>query len=354
MLSVSIKKRISAAFTLDVEFDAGNEALALLGASGCGKSLTLQCIAGLLRPDSGRIVLNDRVLFDAERGINLPPQKRRVGYLFQQYSLFPNMTVLQNVATGVRAGAGAEKREITMRQIAAMRLDGLESRRPHELSGGQRQRVALARALATEPQVLLLDEPFSALDDYLKWQLELELADTMRGFGGTSVFVSHSRDEVYRLCDTVCVLENGKSERESTVQRLFREPQTLAAALISGCKNYSRARAQSDGRVHALDWGVTLTVVGEIPTDLQYVGVRAHYLRLASTSDENAVTCRIARAVDDVFSTILMLETPAVGTENAGEYSLLRVEMPKADWTALGAPTTLTVAAAPQDVMLLT
>lgn len=353
MLSVSIKKRISPSFTLDVEFDAGNDAIALLGASGCGKSLTLQCIAGLLRPDSGRIILNDNVLFDSERGINLPPQKRRVGYLFQQYSLFPNMSVLQNIASGVRAKSKAEKRDIAMRQVAAMRLDGLENRRPHELSGGQRQRVALARALATEPQALLLDEPFSALDDYLKWQLELELADTMRAFGGTSVFVSHSRDEVYRLCNAVCVLENGKSERQNTVRGLFREPQTLAAALISGCKNYSRAQPQSDGRVLARDWGVTLTVAGEIPQNLQYVGVRAHYFKPAAPSDANAFTCRVARAVDDVFSTVLMLETPACGTENESEYSLLRVEMPKEQWRALGEPTTLTVAAAPQDVMLL-
>ena len=353
MLAVSIKKRISNVFTLDVEFEAGNETLALLGASGCGKSLTLQCIAGLLRPDEGRIVLGDRVLFDSKSGINLPPQKRRVGYLFQQYSLFPNMTVLQNIAAGVWAKSTAEKHETAVRQIAAMRLEGLENRRPNELSGGQKQRVALARALATEPEVLLLDEPFSALDDYLKWQLELELSDTLRAFGGTSIFVSHSRDEVYRLCDTVCVLENGKNERQNTIDGLFRAPETLAAALISGCKNYSRARVLPNGRVLALDWDAELTVEGEIPAELRYVGVRAHYFKPAKTGDENAITCRVSRTVDDVFSAVLMLETPAVGGVNESEYSLLRVELPKNELSALGNSETLTVCAAPCDIMLL-
>ena len=353
MLSVRIKKRISDVFTLDVEFDAGNETLALLGASGCGKSLTLQCIAGLLRPDSGRIVLNDRVLFDSECGINLPPQKRRVGYLFQHYSIFPNMTVLQNIALGVRNATKLERQSLAMRHINTMRLDGFESRRPHELSGGQLQRVALARALATQPEVLLLDEPFSALDDYLKWQLELELSDTMSEFGGTSIFVSHSRDEVYRLCESVCVLENGKNERQNTVAGLFRKPETLAAALISGCKNYSRVKIQANGRVYAIDWGVEFTVEGEIPEGLQYVGVRALYFRPASPSDENAITCRVARTVDDVFSAVLMLEAPAFGTESGSEYSQLRVELPKAEWAALGAPSVLTICAEPQDIMLL-
>ena len=353
MLSVSIKKRISDTFSLDVSFDAGAETLALLGASGCGKSLTLQCIAGLLRPDDGHIVLNDRVLFDSKRGINLPPQKRRVGYLFQHYSIFPNMTVFQNIAAGIRAGSKLEKHATAMRHIAAMRLVGFENQRPHELSGGQLQRVALARALATEPEVLLLDEPFSALDDYLKWQLELELSDTMRAFNGTSIFVSHSRDEVYRLCETVCVLENGKNERQNTVLGLFQKPDTLAAALISGCKNYSRVQIETDGRVFALDWGVALTVEGAIPQELQHVGVRAHYFKPALPSDKNAITCRVVRSIDDVFSTVLMLETPAVGGEYESDYSLLRVELPKSEWAALNEPQMLTVCVAPLDVMLL-
>ena len=352
MLSVSINKCVSEAFSLDVQFEAGNETLALLGASGCGKSLTLQCIAGLMEPDSGRIVLNDRVLFDSAQGINLPPQQRRVGYLFQQYSLFPNMTVRQNIAAAIRDGSKTERYYAAKRHITTMRLDGLENSRPYELSGGQKQRVALARALATKPEVLLLDEPFSALDDYLKWQLELELSDTLRAFGGTSVFVSHSRDEVYRLCDSVCVLENGKNERQNTVSGLFHAPESLAAALISGCKNYSRATLLHDGCVMAHDWGAILTVEGEVPAGLRYVGVRAHYFKPARPGDENVINCRVARVIDDVSGTVLMLEAPAAsGIES--ESSLLRAEISKSEWSALGDPKTLAISAEPKNIMLL-
>jgi molybdate transport system ATP-binding protein len=348
LLSVDIKKRLGD-FKLDARFDAGEGTLALLGASGCGKSLTLRCIAGIETPDEGRITLNNRVLFDSALKIDLPPQKRRVGYLFQQYSLFPNMTVARNIAAGVRTRDRRAKRAAVASWVAAMRLGGFERRRPAELSGGQRQRVALARCLAGEPEALLLDEPFSALDDYLKWQLELELSDTLKNFGGTAVYVSHSRDEVYRLCSRVCVLDNGRGEGAKPVRQLFVAPQTLAACLISGCKNISRARCRDGGFVEAADWGVTLRVDGDIPDGTAYVGVRAHYVRPVAEPGENAVLCRAERVVDDVFSTVVMLSTPGGGTG----YSLLRMDISKDEWRALGEPEQLYVQITPGDIMLL-
>ena len=153
--------------------------------------MTLKCIAGIEKPDRGTITLNGRVLFDSEKHINLTPQQRRVGYLFQQYALFPNMTAAQNILCGIRTGSRAEKKETLAALLRPFRLEGLEKKLPAQLSGGQQQRVALARILASEPQAILLDEPFSALDSYLKWELELELGELLGAFDGPILWVSH-------------------------------------------------------------------------------------------------------------------------------------------------------------------
>ena len=187
-LYVDIEKRLGV-FRLQSKFEVADETLALLGASGCGKSVTLKCIAGIMTPDRGRIVLNGRVLFDSEKKIALTPQQRRVGYLFQQYALFPNMTVEQNILCGIRAGSRSEKRSLAAEKLRMFRLEGLEKKYPAQLSGGQQQRVALARILCSEPQAILLDEPFSALDSYLKW--ELELGELLGAFDGLILRVSH-------------------------------------------------------------------------------------------------------------------------------------------------------------------
>ena len=380
-LSVNVRRRLSG-FDLDVSFEVedARETLALLGPSGCGKSMTLKCIAGIVTPDEGRIVLNDRVLFDSAAGVNLRPQERRVGYLFQNYALFPNMTVEQNVGVGVLDASKEERARMVAEQVRAFRLEGLEKKRPAQLSGGQQQRVALARIMASKPELLLLDEPFSALDGYLRWQLELELTDTLREFPGGSVYVSHNRDEVYRMCDTVCVVSAGKSEPKLSVAELFSTPSTLAAALISGCKNVSRvtgvtqAPAVQAGRdgCHLLeceDWGVTLATSLPVPAGASHVGIRAHYFRVLGTGEKgaaaavapaaaaaapaavaapaarNAIPCVVDRVIDNTFSTIVMLRTPGGG--------LLRYECGKDAWTALGNPSQLTMVIDPADVMPL-
>ncbi len=348
MLLVDIKKKLGA-FHLDVQFETDGEVLALLGASGCGKSMTLKCIAGVERPDSGRIALNGRVLFDSEKRIDLPPQKRRVGYLFQNYALFPHMTAAENIAAGARHLPAKKRQAVVARQIKAFRLEGLEKHRPGQLSGGQQQRLALARILAGDPEILLLDEPFSALDSYLKWQLELELMDTLRVCPGDVVFVSHSRDEVVRLCRSVCVLTEGRSEPRETVRRLMESPGTVSAALLSGCKNYSRAERLDEHNLRCLDWGVTLRTEAAVPEGVSAAGVRAHYLA-PGPAGENDIPCTVVRVIEDAFSTVVMLATPGGDTGRA----LLRMELDKERWAALGGPKELTVHAAPAQVMALT
>lgn len=348
MLSVSIRKKLGQ-FNLNVSFEADNEKLALLGASGCGKSYTLKCIAGIETPDEGRIVMDGRVLFDSEQKINLAPQQRRVGYLFQQFALFPDMTVAQNIASGLRTGNKATRKRMVSEKMKALHLEGLEEKRPCQLSGGQQQRVALARILINEPALLLLDEPFSALDEYLKWQLELELFDTLSEFSGTTVFVSHNRNEVYRLCDSVCVLSDGKSEPKTTVKKLFHNPDTISACLLSGCKNFSKIQKIDDCHVKALDWDAVLKVSEEVLDHISYIGVRAHFLIPVSEKEENTILCQVERVVEDVFSVIVMLRTPA-GRDG---FSRLRVEMNKKEWANWKEANDVYIAVNPESIMLL-
>ena len=319
MLSVRIKKQLGG-FRLNVDFETDGEILGLLGASGCGKSMTLKCIAGIEQPDEGRVVLDGKTLFDSRKRIDLKPQQRRVGYLFQQYALFPNMTVRQNIHAGSREKDDKKKEAAVADMIRSMRLENMEQKRPHQISGGQQQRAALARILINEPDILLLDEPFTALDSYLKWQVELEVADMLKKFGRGAILVTHSRDEVYRLCDSVCVLQAGKSEGRQKKGALFESPVTLAACLLSGCKNFSRIHPAEDGIVEALDWGVRLKLPGAMPEGATHVGIRAHYITVSGEpSGENSFSCTVERVVEDIFSTVLML-SPGDGC------SLLRVE----------------------------
>lgn len=199
MLEVQIYKKL-AEFDLDVSFQVNDNILGLMGASGSGKSMTLKCIAGIETPDQGRIVLNDRVLFDSEKKINVPIQKRNVGYMFQSYALFPNMDVYENISVGLRARKVKDVDIVVRKVTKQFQISELASRYPKQLSGGQRQRVALARLMAYEPDVLLLDEPFSALDEDLKEDLLRELKSELQ-ISKPVVFVSHNKEEVNELCD---------------------------------------------------------------------------------------------------------------------------------------------------------
>lgn len=344
-LCVDIRKRLGD-FQLEVQFDAEKECLALLGASGCGKSVTLRCIAGILTPDEGRIVLDGVPLFDSAAKIDLPPQRRQVGYLFQQYALFPNMTVRQNIAAAVRDKA--KRKAVAAEKIQQFQLEDVADKKPWQISGGQQQRTALARILASEPKAILLDEPFSALDSYLKYQLELELTETLEQFPGTILWVSHDRGEAFRNCHRVCVMERGRAQPVCTLDQLFHTPDTEAAARLSGCKNYVDA-VPGGSAVSIPDWGVTLSCGRTVSPELRRIGIRAHHVRIASLGEENAFSCVVARVVEDVFSTIVLLR-PQSAVPGA---PLLRMELDKEAWRDISDKEHLAVSIAPENILLL-
>lgn len=306
---VDIKKKMGN-FLLQVKFSSEAGILGLLGASGCGKSMTLKCIAGIVRPDEGRIVINGRTVFDSEKKINLPPQMRKTGYLFQNYALFPHMTVAENIAVGISC-AGAEKKQRIRHQIETFYLEGLEERYPGQLSGGQQQRVALARMLASDPEIIMLDEPFSALDSHLKWQIEMETTRFLEQYKGSILFVSHSRDEIYRLCHTIAVISDGKIEEICDKNEMFAAPRTLAASKLTGCKNHSRAEKTGAYEIRATDWGCILKTAVPVEDHIQYVGIRAHYLEASQNNEgENQMPVEISRIIEDPFGVMVVVKNP--------------------------------------------
>ena len=220
-LKVNIKKRLGN-FNLDVAFETERGVFAILGASGCGKSMTLKCIAGIETPDEGRIVLNGRVLFDSEKHINLPPQKRKVGYLFQNYALFPNMTVETNIAAGL-SGSKEEKQEAVARMICLFKLEGLEKRYPSQLSGGQQQRMGIARAVVLNPDVILFDEPTSALDPELVGEVLKVIKDIAKE-GITMIIVTHEMSFASDAANRVIFMAGGVVVEEGKPDEIFSNP----------------------------------------------------------------------------------------------------------------------------------
>ena len=346
-LYVDIEKRCGD-FELKVKFQTDREVFSILGASGCGKSLTLKCIAGIEKPDRGYIKLGNRVLFDSEKKINLPARERRAGYLFQDYALFPNMTVLQNI------NCGARDKKLDDRFVKKFYLTGKEQLYPAQLSGGQKQRTALARMLAAKPDVIMLDEPFSALDNYLKTQLEREIMEVLDTCEQPVLFVSHDRNEVYRLTDRIAVMEAGKIVDVQPKQELFGRPGTLAATLLTGCKNITRLAPNADGSYQALDWGLRLVcgpgvgrgaertaagsgadeICGRQDTEYRYAAFRAHYFEAVPAMEEATVLeCEVLREIEDTFSMIVLFRNKGCMAEGAD--SVLTFELPKEEWAQM-------------------
>ncbi len=334
-LQVAIEKNI-AGFRLAVEFTADGAPLGLLGPSGSGKSMTLRAIAGLETPDRGRIVLHGRVLFDSEQGIDVPARERRIGLLFQNYALFPHLSVAENIAFGLRSLPDTERKRRVAEHLAAAHLEGFAQRFPATLSGGEQQRVALARALAIEPAALLLDEPFSALDTYLRGALERQLRDTLAGYRGSTLFVSHNLEEAYRVCENLVVLADGKVAAQGPKEEIFRHPPTIEVARVTGCKNYSRAQRLGDGRVEAADWGCTLRVAQDFAKTVEHVAIRAHHVRVhppgnfAQENSENIFPCWLAAMTETPFRVTLDLR---IGSPAASSTDFhLQAEVFKQEW----------------------
>lgn len=345
-LRIDIRKKLPG-FELQVSLTADGQPLGILGASGAGKSLILRCIAGLETPDSGRIVLNERVLFDSEKGINIPSRDRHIGILFQNYALFPHLTVAQNIAFGLpQTLSRSAIREQVELQLASVQLQGLEHRYPHQLSGGQQQRVALARALASQPQVLLLDEPFSALDTHLRNHMERQVIASLAAYPGVSLVVTHNLEEAYRICTNLLVLEAGQVIAHKRKHQIFERPQRIHVAQLTGCKNFSRAVAQGNKRVQAIDWECTLSCVEPIPAHLTQVGIRAHQLAFLEASIYPSQTIDASPYVsDNIFPCWLAAtsETPHRMTlylalhqppKQPGDYHL-QAEVFKEKWAVL-------------------
>ena len=300
-LEVTIAKRFEG-FTLHADFTAGNTAAAILGASGCGKSMTLRCIAGVVKPDSGRIVLDGRVLFDSEKGIDLPPQQRNVGLLFQNYALFPNMTVEQNILCALKKEKDPAARKAACGSaLRAMRLEELAHRLPSELSGGQQQRAALARILAGRPRILMLDEPFSALDSYLREEVEGEVGSLLSNFDGTALLVTHDRDEAYRLCREMIVMDSGEVLRAGTTKEVFADPRRLTAARLTGCKNILPCVRVDEHHVRLTGWERELTVALPVPEGCCAVGIRAHDFAPEAADGENRMPVQVSASSETPF-----------------------------------------------------
>jgi len=300
-LEVTIAKRFEG-FTLHADFTAGNTAAAILGASGCGKSMTLRCIAGVVKPDSGRIVLDGRVLFDSEKGIDLPPQQRNVGLLFQNYALFPNMTVEQNILCALKKEKDPAARKAACGSaLRAMRLEELAHRLPSELSGGQQQRAALARILAGRPRILMLDEPFSALDSYLREEVEGEVGSLLSNFDGTALLVTHDRNEAYRLCREMIVMDSGEVLRAGTTKEVFADPRRLTAARLTGCKNILPCVRVDEHHVRLTGWERELTVALPVPEGCCAVGIRAHDFAPEAADGENRMPVQVGASSENPF-----------------------------------------------------
>lgn len=352
VLTVDIERDLPG-FQLRVSFTCRESTLGLLGSSGSGKSMTLRCIAGLDRPSRGRITLGKRVLFDSEAGINLPPQQRRVGFLFQNYALFPHLTVAGNIAMGLRGMERQKQEKIVKEMITRVKLDGLEGRLPRQLSGGQQQRVALARALVLQPQVLLLDEPFSALDNHLRSEMEQELKDLLNNFYGSSVFVTHNLEEAYRLCPVLLILEDGKVIASGSREVIFNKPPNLLTARITGCQNLSRIRVLQDNTLEALDWGCFLRINADNMIEgASHAGISSRHIHPAGKDDHvNTVHCRVINVIESPYQVTLSVK-PAGKEDN--NINCLKLSVSNEEWRRIASqsPEELKICLPPDRVFL--
>jgi molybdate transport system ATP-binding protein len=276
-------------------------ATVLFGPSGSGKTTILRCLAGLERPDAGTISHGDTAWFDAPRRLFLTPQDRGIGYLFQEYALFPHLTVAENVAYGVRSLPRAERRRQVGEMLDRFGLGGFESRYPSQVSGGQQQRIALARVLARRPRLLLLDEPLSALDASLRESLRGELRRLLGEFDIPVVLVTHERIDAIALADQVIVLDGGATRQQGTVQEIFARPADLAVARIVGVETVEL------GRILSVHEGLATVAVGRTqlvalapPGDFReaYVCIRAEEVMLqrgstGPSSPRNQLAARV-------------------------------------------------------------
>ena len=318
MLEVKIKKELSG-FKLTVDLTTDKEILSILGPSGSGKTMTLKCIAGLVRPDEGYIRLNDQILFDSHKGINLPARQRRVGFVFQNYALFPHLTVQENISYGISSSQRTGVKTQIAEMIDKMHINGLEDRYPGQLSSGQQQRVALARSLFQKPEILLLDEPFSALDTHRKEGLEYELLSLQRHYSGDMLFVTHDVGQGYKMGTRIAVFESGKIVQCDVKKTVLDEPANRTVARLMGVKNLieSEVIASDDStmiiRFQGSENSLKVRRTGNYGLS-EYrriiAGIRPEHVEITAEPGENTVRGVVSRVVDGVnhASCFLQLE----------------------------------------------
>ncbi len=332
-LSVDVNRQLDS-FNLQVAFDVGDGTLGLLGPSGSGKSMTLRMIAGLTRPEKGRIVLNGKPLFDADVKANVPAAARKVGIVFQDYALFPHMSVAQNVGFGLSHLPGPQREERVAHQLARLHISDLADRFPREISGGQRQRVAIARCLATEPDLLLLDEPFAALDPHLRRQTEEQLRAALAGYRGSVIFVTHDMEEAFRFCSELLVLDQGQVIAHGPRIELFESPGRVAVARLTGCKNIAAARQTTANRVAVDSWGCELQILTQAGAEITHIGYRSHQFTLQGPEEApNTFACWLVSTSEAPHEMTLYLRLGgAPGPDDAHH---VQADLPKSEWRKL-------------------
>ena len=326
-LYINIEKHLPS-FDLKVNFEHKSGILGFLGASGSGKSMSLKCLSGLVTPSKGKIIVNDKIFFDSEKAINLSPQKRKIGYLFQNYALFPNMNIIDNIEIGISNIKNGEKKSLSREYIERLGLEGLEKHYPWQLSGGQQQRVALARALITSPEILLLDEPFSALDQHLRNNLEKELMSILKDYSGNVIFVTHDIAEAYRVCNDIIVYENGVSLEKREKKDLFKRPKNLSETTLTGCKNISKAKKTGKYTIYAENWGHEYIVKNEVSENVQYICIRAHDIEVCVNDETvNTFPYIIDNIIENPFEFTVYMKNHTNHLANIIEYKVEKKNM---------------------------
>jgi molybdate transport system permease protein len=325
-------------FALQLAFSSSSRRLGILGASGAGKSQLLRGLAGLETPQRGRIELNGRVLFDSESKINLPLQRRRIGLVVQHYALFPHLNVAENVGFSLSRLPPEQRQERVRHQLERVGLRELGHRYPSQLSGGQQQRIALARALASEPDLLLLDEPFSAQDTYLRRHLQQQLADLLQDCQVPALLVTHDLEEAYRLSDDLLVINQGKLLAHGPKHEVFDQPQDLVVAQLSGCKNFSRVRPLSPTTLWAMDWQLEIHQPEGVDAEISHVGIRANHLKLVAIDQihqpltSNQWLCQLIKASEGPFQ----VSAYVVPNDSPGpNQQPIQVEVRRTEWQQL-------------------
>ncbi|HWR24716.1 MAG TPA: ABC transporter ATP-binding protein [Methanosarcina sp.] len=290
------RKEKNPSFSMHCSFDAGSDFVVLFGCSGSGKTTALRCIAGLETPDAGTIKINNTLYFDSRKKVNLPPQKRKIGYMFQENALFPHMNVRQNIEFGLKGMSCTEKNNRVNEMLDLAGIEELEFAYPDELSGGQKQKVALARALAPNPEVLLLDEPFSSLDTIIKLRLRKELQVIQKKLGIPVIFITHDPVEAFTMADQMVVFDNGKVQQLGSPENIFYQPKTRYVAELVGFSNlFDDAVVEGHGEraectfLWSLGTEITAPYIRRVAGDRVSWGVRPENIELVDTGNFHAI-----------------------------------------------------------------